>query len=62
MLHASTFDDMEAFQMCKVGDEIEVKYMGTNKIGKLLLGRCDRLDNDDEENERDFNDIPYDDE
>jgi len=59
LLHASTFDTLEQFRNCKVGQEIEVKYLGTNKIGQLLLGKCDNPDDNEEENMR-FSNLPCD--
>jgi hypothetical protein len=52
LLHSSTFDSPEQFRACKVGQEIDVKYLKTNKIGQLLLGRCDNPDYGNEENIR----------
>jgi hypothetical protein len=43
---------MEQFQKCKVGQEIEVKYLGRSKLGKLLLGKCDTPDDENDETER----------
>jgi hypothetical protein len=59
LLHCSAFDDMEQFLKCKVGQEIEVKYLGSNKIGQLLLGKYGNPDDEEEENMR-FNDLSVD--
>jgi hypothetical protein len=66
LLHCSAFDSMELFQQCKVGQEIDVKYLGNNKIGQFLLGRCDRPydedDNDGKDEEEYENEAGYEDE
>ena len=63
LLHSSTFDSLEQFRKCELGQEIEVKYLGSNKLGKILLGKCDNPEEDPDDDLKEYrhlNDLPFD--
>jgi len=59
LLHSSAFDSLEEFRKCEMGKEIEVKYWGRNKLRQLLLGKCDNINDGNDEIER-FSNLPFD--